>query len=565
MSIQTETIRDGSSIIYRCNTTYDIPKLDILTLLFESKHSTAIEQQPLHVDAENPNLKLTKAETRDLTKRVAHSLRHRYGVGAGTEPSYVTCIASGSYVMPTMFYGVLAAGGIFSSVSSSSTVDELVRLIKGAPSDVVIYNEDTKDVVIAAAKECGIPADRLLLIDAPNVALRESATGKDVLTSEMLDWKRITSQKELESTPSCLIYSSGTTGLPKGVTLSHMNMVAEVFISCQMQREQIFAKEPNFKYTTLAHLPVAHIAGMQGYFVNPVFMGGTTYWMPKFDFLKFLEYNRRYKISIFFTVPPIYLLIAKTPEVTDQFDHLRVAYSGAAPMKKELQEAASKKFGKGKVFIMQTWGLSESTGSTTLLNVDEKDELGSVSRLLPNMSARIVDEQGQDVGPGEEGEIYLKGPVIFNSYHKNPGATAETFDRDGWFKTGDVGCFKDGLLFIVDRKKELIKYKGMQVAPAELEGLLLSHPEIADAAVIGVEWEGTEAPRAYVVADKNRMTPDRVKQFVKDKMSSHKQLRGGVVYLDAIPKSPSGKILRKDLRALVKKEEAAMADGKARL
>jgi len=159
-----------------------------------------------------------------------------------------------------------------------------------------------------------------------------------------------------------------------------------------MSREYIAERqkcgEPPFEYRTLAHLPAAHIAGVQGYFINPFYMGGPVYWMPKFDFPKFLEYNKKHRITFFFTVPPIYLLIAKMPIVTDQFDSLEIAISGAAPLGKELQYAASAKLGKGKAFISQTWGLSETTGSVTAMPWGEKDDTGSVSKLLPNMSCR---------------------------------------------------------------------------------------------------------------------------------------------------------------------------------
>ena len=172
-----------------------------------------------------------------------------------------------------------------------------------------------------------------------------------------------------------------------------------------------------------------------------------------------------------------------------------------------------------------------------------------------------MNDDGKDVNPGEVGEIYVRGPICFKSYHRNPEANAGAFDPEGWFKTGDVGYFQNGLLYIVDRKKELIKYKGWQVAPAEIEGLLLSHPEILDAAVIGVEAEGTEVPRAYVVvANRQVTTEEKIKQFVKEHLASYKQLRGGVMYLDAIPKSPSGKVLRKDLRAMVQRNERTRAN-----
>ena len=165
----------------------------------------------------------------------------------------------------------------------------------------------------------------------------------------------------------------------------------------------------------------------------------------------------------------------------------------------------------------------------------------------------MVDEENKDVEPGQEGELWLKGPVIFRGYHNNPVADRDSFE-DGWYKTGDVGVFKNNLFYIVDRRKELIKYKGMQVAPAELEALLISHDDILDAAVIGVEGEGTEVPRAYVVADPKKISEQQIKDFVKKNVAQYKQLRGGVVFLPEIPKSPSGKILRKDLRAAAKKE-----------
>jgi 4-coumarate--CoA ligase len=342
-----------------------------------------------------------------------------------------------------------------------------------------------------------------------------------------------------------------------GVKLSHRNVVAEAVIPGDMFKQWISTTNPTFEYRTLAHLPTAHIAGIQGYLINPFYMGGPVYWMPRFSFPEFLAYNKKYAITYFFTVPPIYLLIAKSPEVTDQFRSLEVAISGAAPLGKDLQHAASAKLGPN-CFISQTWGLSETTGSTTIMPFDMTDDTGSVSPLMPNMLARIVDDDGKDVEVGKPGEVLVKGPVVCKGYHKNAEADAESFTGN-WFHTGDIAEFRNGLFYIVDRKKELIKYKGIQVAPAELEALLLSHPDILDAAVIGVETEDgyDEVPRAYVVADQKKISGQQIAEFVKGNVASHKQLRGGVVFLDAIPKSPSGKILRKDLRVLAKREKGA--------
>jgi 4-coumarate--CoA ligase len=212
-------------------------------------------------------------------------------------------------------------------------------------------------------------------------------------------------------------------------------------------------------------LPTAHIAGVQGYLINPFYIGGTVYWMPKFDFSQFLAYNAQYRITFFFTVPPIYLLIAKSPLATTQFATLELAISGAAPLGKDLQYAASQKLGSGPdCFIDQTWGLSETTGSTTIMPPGTHDDTGSVAPLIPNMRARLVDDSGDDVEPGTPGEVLVKGPVVCKGYYQNADADKDAFTSDGWFCTGDIAVFRNGLFYVVDRKKELIKYKGLQVS-----------------------------------------------------------------------------------------------------
>ena len=220
---------------------------------------------------------------------------------------------------------------------------------------------------------------------------------------------------------------------------------------------------------------------------------------------------------------------------------------------RELAKEVGAKLGKGKTSIAQFWGTTETSGSITGLDWKLRDETGSVGDACANIRLRILDENDQDVQPGQPGEMLVGGPIVSQGYHNSPNATREAFSN-GFYRTGDIGVYRNGLVYIVDRKKELIKYKGLQVAPAELEALLISHDKIADAAIIGVEdkAQGTEIPRAYVVVkEKHDVTAQEVAAFLKANLASHKQLRGGVVFVDQIPKSPSGKILRKELRARV--------------
>ncbi|OAG00427.1 4-coumarate-CoA ligase-like protein [Paraphaeosphaeria sporulosa] len=565
--------RTPEGIFYRAAKTYPVPDLDILTLLFDSEHSLAREGTPIHISAADPSLQLTVSRCRALTHSTSAALRKHFKIGAyGSGKDIVSAISTGHYLLPTLFYGVIGAGGVFSAASAASTAGELSKQIVQAGSRILVTCETTRDVAVRAAEEAGWGPNgggRVVVMSEGahwtlKIVQENGSLGTNLVNEEeKLEWERITDRTALENSLVVLIYSSGTTGLPKGVKLSHTNLVAEAVIPGDMFKSWLTTRNaqpnrPKFEYRTLAHLPVAHIAGIQGYLINPFYMGGPVYWMPRFSFPEFLSYNLEYRITFFFTVPPIYLLIAKSPEVTNQFATLEIAISGAAPLGKELQHASSAKLGGPDCFISQTWGLSETTGSATIMPMDMRDDTGSVSPLIPNMIARIVDDDGHDVEPGKPGEVLVQGPVVCKGYYQNEEANAEAFTGD-WFHTGDIAEFREGLFYIVDRKKELIKYKGLQVAPAELEALLLNHEDILDAAVIGVDADGgtNEVPRAYVVADSKKISGKQIQEYVKANVASHKQLRGGVVFLDAIPKSPSGKILRKDLRVLAKREQGA--------
>lgn len=344
----------------------DIPQVDLLTFLFETEHSLATDQTLLHVDAANPEVKLNKAELSDLTQRIAHGLRHHYGIGRnGPGKDVVTVMSYGQVLIPAVYYGIMAAGGIYSAASPSSTISELARQIKTGTSNLVVCSAEHKDTVRAAAKECGVPMSRILVAESiPKLSLTSIDDQVNAISQQKLKWERITDPQRLKETIITILWSSGTTGLPKGVALSHLNFVAEIYIGTVQNRmfvENLLKTDPS-AYTpveirTLGHLPISHIAGFVSYLILPIYGGGTVYWMKKYNWSDLLKYVKQYKITAFYTVPSIYLRIAKSPDVTDHFQHVVAAATGAAPMDAKLQTSSNKRLGDGQnIFIGQTWG-----------------------------------------------------------------------------------------------------------------------------------------------------------------------------------------------------------------
>lgn len=332
----------------------------------------------------------------------------------------------------------------------------------------------------------------------------------------------------------------------------------------------------------LGFLPGYHIYGLVKALLYPISRGVATVIIRGFDIEMFSVAIHKYKVSVCAMVPPVILLLAKHP-VFEKFDfsHVKLVTSGGAPLGADLTREATARLKKlgSKAVVVQGYGLTETSPTSHYNPMEYWDtKAGTIGPLLPNLEARLVQDDGTDAREGERGELWIRGPSIMKGYLHNATATFNSITPDGWFQTGDIAVrSSDGWYSIVDRKKELIKYKGFQVPPADLEAVLLTHDDIVDSGVIGVysEKEATELPRAYIVpragasvlqsrVEREKFQQD-VERWIRGKVARHKYLRGGVVCVEAIPKSAAGKILRKELRARAKKELSGSETERTRL
>jgi len=435
------------------------------------------------------------------------------------------------------FHAIATLGGIVTPINPLYTRPEITHQLKDSGARFLVTVPGCADKAGAAAQDAGVE-ELFVFGSAPG------ATSFDTLLVDngRAEQVAIDPMKDLIALP----YSSGTTGLPKGVMLTHHNLVANIR---QMEGLCYFYETD----TLICVLPLFHIYGLVVVLNMGLYSGATIVMMPRFDLEAFLKAVQDYEVTLAHLVPPIVLALSKHPVVDNyQLPKLKTIFSGAAPLGEELTLACMDRLG---VTIRQGYGMTETSPVTHSSPAPPMPlKFGSVGVPAPNTECKIVDlESGEPLGPNERGEVCVRGPQIMTGYLKNPEATAQTIDVEAWLHTGDIGyADEDGHFYIVDRAKELIKYKGFQVAPAELEAVLVTHPSVADAAVIPYpDEEAGEVPKGVIVL-KEPVEPENILEFVAERVAPHKRIRH-LEFVDKIPKSPSGKILR---RVLVEMEKA---------
>ena len=439
------------------------------------------------------------------------------------------------------FFGVAIAGGTVTTINPLYTPAELNRQLHDAGATLLVTipqfldkarealaGTAVREVFVFGEAEGATPFAALPAAGAPPAVAIDAR--EDVVA---------------------LPYSSGTTGMPKGVMLTHYNLVANVAQTDAVER--LTARE-----TMVGILPFYHIYGMVVLMSGALRVGATVVTMPRFDFEQFLGLVQQHRVTMSYVVPPIVLALAKHPAV-DKYDlsSLTDMLSGAAPLPEPVSRACAARTG---IAVRQGYGMTETSPVTHFTPKDGMNKPTSVGPAAPSTVFRVVDvATGEDAPTGGLGEVWVRGPQVMKGYLHDPDATREMIDGDGWVHTGDIGrADEDGYLYVVDRVKELIKYKGYQVAPAELEAVIQSHPAVADAAVIpSPDPEAGEVPKAYVVIKPGAAaTADEIMAHVAKRVAPYKKVRR-IEFIDAIPKVPSGKILR---RALVERERAAGGD-----
>ncbi|KAI5860242.1 acetyl-CoA synthetase-like protein [Durotheca rogersii] len=549
--------------------TVPIPNESLHKWVFGSSFG-ALPDSPQFVDPERPDTHfITKADYRLWSKRLAIGL-----IRAGLKPGDRVLLFSGNTLFtPVFFMGILMAGGTFTGANPSFVARELAHQLQDSGASFLLSSDASMEIAVEAAARANLPRSRIYTVDAtaldrkPGQARLQTRHWTTLLASKAeaaeFDWIE---PADTKTAVCALNYSSGTTGVPKGVEITHYSYVANGVGTNYLEQLHPDYEERAKRSRHLCLLPMYHAYGQTFFVCNLPKQSIPVYVMPSFHFEKMLQYVEKFRITALPLVPPILVMLAKSP-LSRKYDLSSVegVFSGAAPLGAEVSDEVAKLWPPGAVRVRQGWGMTELTCTSTSWDPTASSTATAVGEMMPNCAARLmrIDDGGEITAANEAGEIWVTGPPLLKGYWNRPEATAASLhvDPDGrrWFKTGDIGYVEKyapgGLFHVVDRIKELIKVKGNQVAPAELEAVLLDNKGVRDAAVVGVTIGGEEVPRAYIVPDPEvKQTERDIATWMESRVVKYKRLAGGVKFVDAIPKNPSGKILRRELREQAAKE-----------
>ncbi|CAL2045732.1 unnamed protein product [Caenorhabditis brenneri] len=499
------------------------------------------------ISGDDPKLTLTFEQLRKDAFAVAsylHSIGFKKDVAAVVLPNV--------FQYASFFIGCAMNGGAISGASALFTDYELQRQFIDSRAKVVLTNEESLPKAIIAAKQS--PNIQKIIVIPKSTGSSFPAhviSWNEVIATRVITVPKV--QVDVHKDILLLPYSSGTTGSPKGVMLTHHNYTSMITLYLSNEEHRISkvldSTWKNYDEKTILLLPFYHAYGF-GLLNHCLLKGMTGIVMSSFQPNIFLRAIQDYGIRILGVVPPIMLFLAKNPLCAKfNLNSVQLVKVGAAPVGKDLIEELKRRYPNLK-YVQQGYGMTECSMASHLPDLTNNQPFGSVGKLAPNLIMKVVEPGTLKEQPvNQRGEICVRGPTVMLGYLGRPEATASTI-IDGWLHTGDIGYInEDGNLFIVDRLKELIKVKGLQVPPAELEDLLLSHPKIRDCAVIGIPDAKTgELPKAFVVRVDNTLSKKEIRRFIEGKVSSYKYLEGGVEFIEEIPKSASGKILRRYLR-----------------
>nr|XP_043630852.1 4-coumarate--CoA ligase-like 6 [Erigeron canadensis] len=513
------------------------PFVDVVSYIFSQKHNGKTS----FIDA-STGRSVSYAELQPLVKSMASGLHHQMGISKG---DVVLMLVPNSIHFHIIFLGVLYLGGVVTTMNPLSSPQEIKKQTS-ACNVKLAFTVSTRINELSSLGIVSVGVPETPKFDPLSV---DYSRFYQLLTS---NHKALSPQTISQDDTAAILFSSGTTGASKGVVLTHKNLIAGVELFVRFEASQYGNNHEKSIY--LAVIPMFHIYGLTLFTLGILSLGSSIVVMKKFDQNEMVRAISRYGITHFPAVPPLISALTRLGKSVNRghLKSLKQVSSGAAPISIKCIEDFTQTF--PHVDFIQGYGMSESTAvGTRGFNTRYVKNYLSVGLLAPNMQAKVINcATGSCSPPGKTGELWLRGPGIMKEYLNNIDETRSTIDEDGWLRTGDIVYFdQQGFLYIVDRMKDVIKYNGFQIAPADLENVLASHPDILDVAVIGVNDEvAGEVPMAFVVKKPEaKISQSEIIDFVAKQVAPHKKVRK-VKFINAIPKTAAGKILRRELKSL---------------